>query len=145
MAQFGDPIDPEFSPDEQLYLRVSPDNYVIGATQALLSHIRFPTFSVNRGKYSAPIDAIASNYAGWAVAGFLVRDIPARLESPSQGMNPGKAFLFAPEHYPENGNYAHSHVCSRTEQGDAAEPSKTVKTTFRELLRQKLTFLIAPQ
>lgn len=142
MAKYGDPIDPVFLPDEELYLRVNPSYYVQDLGVALLHHVGFPKFSVNRGKYSQPVDVTLPDNPGWAVAMFHVRDIPDRLESPKQGDKPPQAFTFSLEHLPENGVYAHSHVCSHAEGGTLASPSKTVKTRFREILRERTTYVL---
>ncbi len=53
--------DNNFTPDEPLYLRLSPDGWVpeFAAQRKIpLNEVRFPDFSVNRGKYSEPEDVL---------------------------------------------------------------------------------------
>jgi len=54
-------IDSDFAPDEQLYLRLNPTYFpkeYVAAKQVPLNEVRFPDFSVNRGKYSQPEDVL---------------------------------------------------------------------------------------
>ena len=143
MAEFGDPIDPVFADDEALYMRLPPKAYDASRVAiVLLNEVQFPNFSVNRGKYSEPPDVLKPNWLTWAVAAFLVGDIPAELEGEGPVKGQSVRYRFAPVHRPELGNYAHAEVQSFKPQGENVAPSKTVRATFRELLRQKCRTII---
>lgn len=142
MPAFGDPIDPVFLDEEQLYLRIRPDASYPNRDDLLLSDVRFPAFSVNRGKYSRPEDALAPNWPTWGVAAFFVRDIPSSLEGPTAEHGVSVTIRFHPVHCPELGNYAHSEVRSFSDGDENVLPSKVVRARFREHLRQRLRIAI---
>lgn len=145
MPVYGDPIEPVFAPDEKLYLRVEPEHYPDAFSQPLLTFIPFPGFSVNRGRFSAPLDVLQPKHKDWGVVSFEVQHIPVRLEQEGQGKLSPIEYTFAPWHcpappeeWPPDGNYAHSEVRSARTGGGKHEPGKKVRMRFRELLRERL-------
>jgi hypothetical protein len=127
--------DPEFEASERLFRRIHPVFYVEGSLSE--GFIPFPAFSVNREKYSSPEDVIAES-PHFGIASFRVVDIPERLVVDSS-----RGYEFGVEHVPETGNYAHSEVRSYSD-GVMAEPPKSVRKRFRDLLRRRITILRAP-
>jgi len=134
-------IDPDFRDDEKLFIRVNPAYQPAELDTALLNNIRFPAFSVNRGKYSVALDLLSfPQHIGWNVGAFSVSDVPKSVPASNE---PGAAnYLFSCVHCPENGNYAHAEVRSYNESGEHKKPSNTAKLDFRERLRQRVTFVI---
>lgn len=103
--------------------------------------IRFPDFSVNRGKYSSPRDVLRPTDTGWGVATFLVRDIPPTL---THGTT---QYDFKVIHLPESTNYAHSEV--RTFVGGTRllnkdDVKQTSRKQFRNQLRSQMQIAIHP-
>ena len=142
MPVFGDPIDPVFLDEEQLFLRIRPDASYPNRQELLLSDLRFPAFSVNRGKYSRAEDALAPSWPTWGVAAFSVSDIPSMLEGPAGEHSVIGRINFRPIHCPELGNYSHSEIRSSSESEESANPSRKVRVAFREHLRQRLRIVI---
>lgn len=130
-------IDDEFLPEERLYLRLPPLLFGEPKGTLLLSQIRFPDFSVNRGKYSAPADVLKPNWLTWGVVSFTVADIPEKLDG-DDGKGDRVSYFFKPVDCPETFNEAHAEVRSFDANWRSAMPGKVVKTVFREMLRQKL-------
>jgi hypothetical protein len=140
MFQGSRDIDPNFEPDEILYRRFCPTE-VLGDRLAPDS-IKFPDWSVNRQKYSEPEDLqypskLDQIYACCGVAGFLVSDIPPKLE----------AFTFEVKHQPESDNYAHSElltykngVCGNEIKN--FKVSNTIKKTFRIALSERIKIIV---
>jgi len=127
--------DPEFEASERLFRRLHPDHFVSGVvTDAFLP---FPSFSVNREKYSHPEDVLRE-HPHYGIAAFAVGDIPEKLDA-----EPGQVFRFGVEHVPLAGNYAHSEAHSFLE-GVKAEPPRIVRKRFRELLRRRTVVLKKP-
>ena len=136
--------DATFLPDEELYLRLNPDNfppnYATGGVIPL-HEVRFPAFSVNRSKYSQPEHVLQPYWPTWGIAAFFVADVPGPLNHPEEAIE----YSFHVEHVPEPDNDAHSEVRMTTNPSEAGqEPPKTVKAEFRERLRRHLRLLRAP-
>ena len=104
LLQQGRAIDPEFAPGESLYLRYSPQIEATEDLPASAMAIRFPDFSVNRGKYSEPEDVLIPNWPDFGIAAFRVRDVPTSVSGR------GIVYEFKVEHDPLELNYAHSEV-----------------------------------
>lgn len=128
--------DPYFAPSERLFRRVplgeAMDGFVSDAS------LPSPAFSVNREKYSNPVDVL-EGFEGFRVAAFRVGDIPNSLQSDG-----GESYQFGVEHEPLPDNYAHSEVNSYSHGGKLMgqqKPPKHVRKIFRHLLRQKIEIL----
>jgi len=127
--------DPEFEASERLFRRLHPDHFVGGViTDAFLP---FPSFSVNREKYSHPQEVLRE-HPRYGIAAFAVGDIPERLDA-----DPGQIYRFGVEHVPLPDNYAHSEVHSFRD-GAKAEPPRIVRKKFRDLLRRQTVVLKEP-
>lgn len=133
-------VDPDFPPDELLYLRIKPQ-YFSGAqadwNQITINHIRFPNFSVNRGNYSEPEDVLKPDWPQWGIASFLVRDVPQQLSKDA-------SCKFKVEHLPEAGNYAHSEVRVYKNGVFGYESTKAARLEFRSILRNRMVILRRP-
>jgi hypothetical protein len=131
----GQVPDPEFEASERLFRRIHPDHFVGGVvTDAFLP---FPSFSVNREKYSHPEDVLRE-HPHFGIAAFAVGDIPKTLQADS-----GQVYEFGVEHLPLPDNYAHSEVHSFL-AGAKALPPRIVRKRFRDLLRQRTVVLKEP-
>jgi hypothetical protein len=127
--------DPEFEASEHLFRRLHPDHFVRGAiTDAFLP---FPSFSVNREKYSQPEDVLRE-HPHYGIAAFAVGDIPESLDTES-----GQVYWFGVEHVPLIDNYAHSEVHSFHDEVKA-EPPRVLRKKFRDLLRRQTVVLKEP-
>lgn len=126
-------IDPDFEPHEALYRRIQPGLYPFTEplSQAIMQKlITFPDCSVNRSKYSKPEDVLEPDYLQWGILQFLVQDVPIRLQDGDS------ISTFKVVHCPLLENYAHSEIQSF--KGDILkEPSKTLKTRFRDEIAKK--------
>lgn len=127
--------DPAFGDSERLFRRIHPDHLLDGFLAD--AFLPFPSFSVNREKYSRPEDVICDHPA-FGIAAFAVGDIPPELENESS-----QTFQFGVEHAPLPDNYAHSEVHSYLD-GRKAKPSRIVRKRFRDLLRQRTVILKRP-
>ncbi len=160
----GRPIDNDFDPDEPLYLRFQGDDVRLDEDgNQILNEgcIKYPAFSVNRGKFSEPDDvlfrtcvremAIArgqdpskldiskpTRFEGWGVARFQVRDIPPPDESAPN------TFEYCVAHDPCEDNYSHSEV--RTLKNARFDPKVSlptqVKKRYRFFLSKRLSVVI---
>lgn len=132
-------VDTEFLPDEPLYLRINPQ-YFLGAQanldQITINHVRFPSFSVNRGKYSAPEDVIKPK-PEWGIASFLVRHVPQKLSN-------DLSCDLKIAHCPEEGNYAHSEVRAYKDGVPGYKPNRAARLEFRAILRNHMVILRLP-
>jgi hypothetical protein len=129
-------IDPYFEPNEALYRRMQPNSYPITpATMQKL--IVFPDCSVNRSKYSQPEDVLKPEYFHWGILEFFVQDVPNKLQDGESISN------FEVVHCPLEDNYAHSEIRS-FKGGILKEPSKTLKTRFRDEIAKKARVVRAP-
>lgn len=72
--------------------------------------VRFPDFSVNRQKYSAPEDVLLPDYANWGIIKFTVADVPASVPAEVIASAEGADYTFAVVHDPLEQNYAHAEV-----------------------------------
>ena len=135
----GRAIDPSFAPDENLYRRYSSLTEPTEDLPASPMGIKFPAFSVNRGKYSEPEDVLIPRWPDFGIAAFQVRDVPPSV--PSNGI----VYKFKVEHVPCECNYAHSEVITYTDR----KRRKTVKNIivkkkFRQILSERTTILRKP-
>jgi len=139
MFRKGRPVDPIFDPSEHLFFRIPPDA-VVGGVDPI--DIRFPEFSVNRGKHGYYWYLLYPEFLAFGVVEFLVSDIPTPLQSEG-----GVEYAFRPEHDPEDGNYAHSEV--RTFKGKTRHQKSNlpqgIKKEFRESLVQRMVLIHDPR
>lgn len=105
MYRRGRPVDPEFDPEELLYLRCLEEHVDDG--RLLAAAIRVSNQSVNRGKYSKPHWVLLPDFSTWKIASLRVGDIPEALSGPPPVCVP---YTFAVEHDPLEDNYAHSEI-----------------------------------
>jgi hypothetical protein len=148
-------IDPEFTPQESLFRRVSPfiwDDWKDDG-DIELDAIQFPDMSVNREKYGPAESARweRGKYVDWGVVGFLVGDIPSEILY--QG---AVIYRLKAAHKPERRNYPHSevqafeakwespqveiHIDESTMPGVPLEAQQE----WRELLRRKCRITLRP-
>jgi len=133
------PVDPNFDPSEHLFFRIPPDAVVVGVDPV---DIRFPEFSVNRGKFGYYWYLLYPKFFEFGVVEFLVSDIPTPLQSEG-----GVEYAFRPEHVPDDDNYAHSEV--RTFKGKTRSQKSNlpqgIKKEFREALVQRMILIHDPR
>ncbi len=133
------PIDPDFDPLEDLYIRCRLCD-VIGNRLSGVS-IRFPDCSVNRGKHSEPEDVLIPHWLDFGIATFKVVHVPQSLTSES-----GTKFEFKVTHVPEDDNYAHSEI--RTFKNGfhdgKVKVSSLVRKEFRQILSERTTVIRQP-
>jgi hypothetical protein len=143
--------DPEFSPEEELYRRVRPEDW--NDEEIELDTIEFPDMSVTRQKYGPPHAARweRGDYVGWGVIGFQVKGIPAEIRF--QG-----AFIYRmrPAHVPHRRNYPHAEVQvfeasweqpeQETHIDKKAMPGVPLEAQqeWRELLRRRCRMVLHP-
>jgi hypothetical protein len=134
--------DQYFDPDETLYIRVEPEH--INGEYVDMAGIHFPDISVNRGKYSDPVDVLIGK-PDWYIAHFQVRHIP-----PGHCMPDGTEYEYRVEHdpidTPGQENFSHSEIRAFKNQGqhnpvkcfqrDLKVPP-TEKARFRQMLADK--------
>lgn len=142
MLRRGRAVVDNFALDEPLYWRCNREH--VAALPGSGLAVRFPDFSVNRGGagFGPPEDVLLPSWPNWGVAAFLVRDIPARLDTEAA------TYTFGVVHLPDDYNYAHSEV--RTYKGGLYEKdmeikSKAIKKQFRQLLGEKTIIIIQPK
>lgn len=130
MFRRGRAEDPVFEPTEPLYKRFSPAEFVPGSSIS----VRFPEFSVNRGKYSEPEWVLLPQWLDYGIVVFLVRDVPA--EMTSEG---GVRYTFIVAHAPLEDNYAHSEIRALKEGRHVPrlDVPKTLKKKFRQILAER--------
>ncbi len=109
--------DPAFADTERLFRRIHPDHLLDGVLAD--AFLPFPSFSVNREKYSRPEDVIRDQPA-FGIAAFAVGDISPELESET-----GQTFRFG--------------VRTRSAAGQLCEGSVMRERTLAE----HLDFLVA--
>lgn len=144
----GRDVDDNFEPREKLYHRFNKLQQSEGVLYP--ASIRFPDFSVNRGKYSEPNDVLLYDYPSvidWGVASFKVEDIPPP-HTTGEGTEYETTYSFAVKHVPIEENYSHSEV--RTYKNgnyskDMEVGSKKVKLRFRIYLGNRISIEKEPE
>jgi len=131
----------EFDPQELLFHRFKKLNEE--GDHLYPAQVRFPDFSVNRGRFSEPEDVLLPIYLNWGIVSFNVEDIPDE-KVIGEGNSQETVYSFIIVHVPEQDNYAHSEV--RTEKNgvynqDRKIKNKEVKRYFRYKLSEKLIIL----
>lgn len=158
MLQGGRATVPQFDGEEMLHMRhtLHPDygytdgNSVDDRMQRLVEQIRLQEQSVNRGKFSRPIDVLFPGYCQCGILSYSV----AAVRCPPISVNGQKGVRYEwrwdVEHAPQEDNYAHSNTYAirTTLRGDARldEPkvkpeSSTAKTAVRERIVQHPSFV----
>jgi hypothetical protein len=141
MRRNGRPEDQEFAPTEKLFRRYTREHYINGQFSNVGFAFTSPQ-SLNRQKYSEPVDVLFSEtgeFASWGVLSFKAGDLPTSFPAD----NP--RFTFFAKHVPREDNYAHSEVwCdSLPATGKYVMPNKQVKKLFRASLSQRIVIEIA--
>ncbi len=140
MYRVGRPIDSYFEEDELLYNRCRLEH--VDGERLLPTGIRFPDWSVNRGKYSEPEDVLIPEYWDWGIAQFEVSSVPKSLNLPGNTQ-----FEFRVEHDPLENNYSHSEVRTYKDGNHhrKLEVNKTVKKQFRQILSDRTLLIRQPK
>ena len=142
MFRNGRPVDPDFEPEEELYLRCLPDQ--VDGQYLLPTAIKFTNQSVNRGRYSKPEWVLIPDWLHLGIASFEVRDVPPTPESLGD-----VRYEFKVEHDPFEDNYAHSEI--RTYKNGVYEPgagkkvNSKVKQRFRAIVCDRARILRRPR
>ncbi|NQU08601.1 MAG: hypothetical protein HQ583_08570 [Candidatus Abyssubacteria bacterium] len=138
MRRNGRPLDPCFTPEEALYLRLRGKK----RTGALPTDIRLPAQSVNRAKHSKPEWVLYPNHQGFSVGSFQVGHIPSIMKSPGPG---NVRYEFKIEHVPDDDNYSHSnlvvHKKGKKIVGDGKKINSDVKMRFRTEISKQIKIL----
>lgn len=133
--------EPTFEADERLFLRYGAEEFIDGQISSAAIH--FPRSSVNRSRFSEPRDVLFDEdgkYADLGVIQFTVGDVPPEVRGTGQSQ---AISFFSVHHEPEELNYAHSEIWSRTEKdGVAIAPTRSVNVAFRIKLSQKAEIAI---
>lgn len=131
----GRSLDPDFDPEEYLYIRVQ---YVDEYGRFTNLDVKGPDTSFNRAKYSKPAHVLYARYPmflEWHVGGLQVKEIPGPLYSGDK-----RKFDFQVEHVPvrppeeENENYSHSEVRSYVAAVRQKKLPSKVGKEYRELM-----------
>lgn len=136
----GRGIDPNFTNDEDLYLRFK---YILNNIPSP-SEIRCPDQSVNRSKYcSRPEWVLLPTFQDYGYGSLKVRDVPARLVSAG-----GVGYNFRPEHAPEEENYSHTEIRAYRESDSKRikkiKGNKRLKMEFRMQICESVIILRYP-
>ncbi|MEX1268854.1 MAG: hypothetical protein WEA56_07620 [Balneolaceae bacterium] len=132
MFRNGRKLDQKFDAKEKLFQRFSKLSSLKGAIYP--NSIRFPDFSVNREKFSEPLDVLLHDYPNLlklGVASFKVKDLPGPQKTGDKKKK--TTYCFKAEHVPLDDNYAHSEVrvYKNGKYSTKTNVAKTIKTKFR--------------
>ena len=135
MRRKARPVDPNFSPDEDLYIRFQNlDGEKINPLD-----IRYPDQSVNRSKYSQPEWVLLPKFEDWGYGAFEVRDVPPSITSETNVTH-----YLAVEHVPLDENYSHSEVRSYKNGKRVKQKQRKVGLLFRVRISQRARVLKKP-
>ncbi|MCL1468906.1 hypothetical protein [Argonema galeatum] len=136
MYRAGRPVDPDFSPEENLYFRSKEIPTV--DERVIPTGIRFPDFSVNRSKYSEPEDVLIPSYGEYGILTFKVKDIPA-----PETTNKTTLYEWKAVHEPTDDNYSHSEVQTfkNGEYKKKLDIPTTLKKQFRMILSERMSVI----
>ncbi|MCY3022907.1 MAG: hypothetical protein NTW87_28345 [Planctomycetota bacterium] len=138
MKRNGRPPDPQFDPEERLFMRFA---HLSGA-HVDATEIRCPDQSVNRGKYSKQEWVLLPSWRDWGIACFQVRSVPQHLLGGGTAQS-----YFMVEHVPLDDNYSHSEIqafADPVRQQRQKRTSPAVGLQFRTLLSQQTLVLQPP-
>ena len=121
MYRRGRPVDPNFSPEEILNMRCTKDT--VDGSRLLPTGIdlRFPAFSVNRGKYSKPKDVLLPNWPNFGIVGFKYKNIFYKIST-----DPNTEYTTSVSHVPMEENYSHSEV--RTKKNGVYDEGRKIQS-----------------
>jgi hypothetical protein len=127
-----------FDDNEVLYRRYLLAHFV--DHELVPQHFRFPRPSLNRSKFSQPVDVLHPDCCdgkvlgtGWGVLECLASDAHVSTQS-----HDNKELVLHPKHRPLLTCYAHSELwCIASESGAEVKPSTTAKEKFRIKLAKK--------
>ena len=142
----------DFRPDEELYYRYKDDGVGINEDEGTLEqraeaylseNFRLPDQSVNRGRFSSPVDVLFPDWCTEGVLAFCVRAIPR-----SVGAGQHK-FEFFPKHDPHRDNYGHSIIVVRKNgkvvaHNDQKRIKPKARKEVREAVAQHATIRVPP-
>ena len=144
MMTKGRQPDQVFSPDESLFRRFRPSDFV--GYEIAPEAFELPDMSVIRQKFGKPEWLlIQEEYQDWGVAGFKVEDIPANEEVHHLGYI---EYVLRPEHAPDKYNYPHSevriyrdgvHICRASDNLYLMEPDFHLRWRYRLSLASRVT------
>lgn len=110
--------------------------------EAIVFLIRLPDCSVNRSKYSLPMDVLVNkgdDDTEQCVISWLVGDVPTQLPAKEPS---GLAYDCRVVHDPLEDNYSHTEIRTYpTGTSEVKEPSKTQKRFLREKIAEVATIL----
>ncbi len=143
MWRQGREIDPEFEPTEPLFSRCAKKDIVEGdenSTDVLSSiAVRFPDFSVNRGKYSEPEDVLIPSVGQppdiYAQMGIVKFTVGTARWGHQPNASPIK-YEMRVEHNPDEDNYSHSEV--KTYKDGNYDSGVKINTTIKKEYRARL-------
>ena len=133
LLQAGRKAAPSFDSKELLFMRLCAKHYDDGKLNAV-GAIRFPEFSVNRGKFSEPEDVLLPDWGNWGIVGFSVGDVRSVASVPQCSTT---EYTWDVVHVPQEMNFSHSEVrCCKN--GKYTAGSKIKNTPAKHHLRMQL-------
>jgi len=131
-------IDPNFSPEEKLYIRF---NQIYGGKVAI-SEIKYPDQSMNRSKYSEPYSVLYPNHETWGYGFIKVQNVPGQIESDTGVVN-----YCMVEHEPCDLNYSHSIIAGYKNGRRVTNNNKNrhIVAKFRYELIQRIEVIKTPE
>jgi hypothetical protein len=139
MFRNGRPIDPNFLPDEELYIRFDR----IDGKNVDPACIKAPVQSVNRSKYSRAEWVLLARYPqflDWGYGSFKVSDIPESITSEFNITH-----FYKVEHVPLEDNYSHSEVRAYKNGELVRRKNDAIRLKYRVILSQKIIILRMPE
>jgi hypothetical protein len=139
MFRNGRPIDPNFLPDEELYIRFDR----IDGENVDPACIKAPVQSVNRSKYSRAEWVLLARYPqflDWGYGSFKVSDIPESITSEFNITH-----FYTVEHAPLDDNYSHSEVRAYKNGELVRRKNDAIRLKYRVILSQKIIILKLPE
>jgi hypothetical protein len=148
MLRNGRGVDANFLPSEKLYLRcktawIGENGHVNPA------YIHFPDQSVNRQKYSYPVDVLwpdereqSRAWINWGVASLRVEDLPPEMRTSGNAV-----YCFTAEHDPLDDNYSHTELRVYKDgerECDSKKINQLVKKEYRTILALRTRLEVRP-
>jgi hypothetical protein len=143
MYRQGRPPDPNFPPEECLFIRFQK----MDGGKVHISDLRYPDQSANREKYSQPewILFPLSKFGDWGYGFIRVREVPP--EIPEIRLATAAWNRCQVEHDPEEENYSHSEIRGYKNAIRVTNNNrkKTIEAKFRDELRRKIVIQLYPE
>lgn len=147
MAFNGRQVDPEFLPDEFLYLRIYSAEGERPSAATMSCYPGSDGMSVNRSKYSEPRDVLWPNHPQLGVARISIQQLAECRCEQEQRKEETRVFTLRPEHDPERGppeNFAHTLVITLDRGNVAKSIGREAKKLMKQALATRFTVEIAP-